>query len=108
MWNCWIARARSSRNSSTAAWSAGRAGELRLLNLEDFGPSYAATLQHWRQRFMSRLDSIRAQGYDERFVRMWEFYLCYCEGGFLERSISDVHLLLARPGNRREQYLPGL
>lgn len=88
--------------------SAGRAGELRLLNLEDFGPSYATTLQHWRQRFLSRLDSIRAQGYDERFVRMWEFYLCYCEGGFLERSISDVHLLLARPDNRREQFLPGL
>jgi len=88
--------------------SAGRAGELRLLNLEDIGPSYATTLRHWRQRFMSRLDGIRAQGYDERFVRMWEFYLCYCEGGFLERSISDVHLLLARPGNRRPQFLPGL
>jgi len=88
--------------------SAGRAGELRLLNLEDIGPSYATTLRHWRQRFMSRLDGIRAQGYDERFVRMWEFYLCYCEGGFLERSISDVHLLLARPGNRRPQFLPDL
>jgi len=88
--------------------SAGRAGELRVLNLEDFGPSYAMTLQHWRHRFMSRLDQVRAQGYDERFVRMWEFYLCYCEGGFLERAISDVHLLLARPGNRRDQFLPGL
>jgi cyclopropane-fatty-acyl-phospholipid synthase len=88
--------------------SAGRAGELRLINLEDFGPSYALTLQHWRQRFLSRLDRVRAQGYDERFIRLWEFYLCYCEGGFRERSISDVHLLLARPGNRRDQYLPGL
>jgi len=88
--------------------SAGRAGELRLLNLEDFGPSYATTLRHWRHRFMSRLDQVRAQGYDERFVRMWEFYLCYCEGGFLERAISDVHLLLARPDNRRDQFLPGL
>jgi cyclopropane-fatty-acyl-phospholipid synthase len=88
--------------------SAGRAGELRLLNLEDLGASYATTLNHWRQRFLSRLDCVRAQGHDERFVRLWEFYLCYCEGGFLERSISDVHLLLASPGNRRDQYLPGL
>jgi cyclopropane-fatty-acyl-phospholipid synthase len=88
--------------------AAGRAGELRLLNLEDFGPSYALTLRHWRQRFLARLDCVRAQGYDERFIRMWEFYLCYCEGGFLERSISDVHLLLAPAGNRRDQYLPGL
>lgn len=88
--------------------SAGCAGQLRLLNLEDFGPSYALTVQHWRQRFLSRLDRVRAQGYDERFIRMWEFYLCYCEGGFLERSISDVHLLLAASGNRRNQYLPGL
>jgi cyclopropane-fatty-acyl-phospholipid synthase len=88
--------------------SAARAGKLRLLNLEDFGGSYAATLNHWRQRFHARVDRVRALGYDDRFVRMWEFYLCYCEGGFLERSISDVHLLLARPGNRRAQYLPGL
>ena len=88
--------------------AAGRAGELRLLNLEDFGSSYAATLRHWRQRFMSRIDHVRAQGYDDRFIRMWEYYLCYCEGGFLERSISDVHLLLARSGNHRNQYLPGL
>ncbi len=51
---------------------------------------------------------MRALGYDERFIRMWEFYLCYCEGGFLERSIGDVQLLFARPENRRAQYLPGL
>jgi len=88
--------------------AAGRAGPLRLLNLEDFGPSYARTLQHWRQRFLARLDQVRDLGYDDRFVRMWEFYLCYCEGGFVERSISDVHLLLARAGNRRAQFLPGL
>ena len=88
--------------------SAADAGKLRLLNLEDFGASYAQTLRHWRLRFLARLDEVRAQGFDDRFIRMWEFYLCYCEGGFLERSISDVHLLFARSGNRREQYLPGL
>ena len=91
---------------SAITTSAARASDLRLVNLEDFGPSYAITLNHWRQRFLSRLDQVRALGYDERFIRMWEFYLCYCEGGFIERSIGDVHLLLARPGNRRPQYIP--
>ncbi|WP_374603240.1 class I SAM-dependent methyltransferase [Arenimonas sp.] len=91
---------------SALTGAAARASDLRLVNLEDIGPSYALTLQRWRQRFLDRLDEVRALGYDERFIRMWEFYLCYCEGGFRERSIGDVHLLLARPGNRREQYLP--
>jgi cyclopropane-fatty-acyl-phospholipid synthase len=91
---------------SAITGAAARASDLRLVNLEDIGPSYALTLHHWRQRFLARLDQVRAQGYDERFIRMWEFYLCYCEGGFIERSIGDVHLLLARPGNRRPQYLP--
>jgi len=86
--------------------AAARVSDLRLVNLEDIGPSYALTLRAWRQRFLSRLDEVRALGYDERFVRLWEFYLAYCEGGFLERSIGDVQLLFARPGNRRDQYLP--
>jgi cyclopropane-fatty-acyl-phospholipid synthase len=88
--------------------AAAHSGQLRLLNLEDIGPSYALTLKHWRQRFFARIDEVRALGYDERFVRMWEFYLCYCEGGFIERSISDVQLLFARSGNRRDEYLPGM
>lgn len=91
---------------SAITGAAARASDLRLVNLEDIGPSYALTLRAWRERFLARLDEVRAQGYDERFIRMWEFYLAYCEGGFLERSIGDVHLLLARPGNRRDQYLP--
>jgi cyclopropane-fatty-acyl-phospholipid synthase len=55
---------------------------------------------------MAALDQVRAQGYNEEFIRMWEFYLCYCEGGFKEKSISNVQLLLAKPGNRRQQWLP--
>ncbi len=91
---------------SAITGAAARASDLRLVNLEDIGPSYALTLNHWRQRFMASLEQVRTLGYDERFIRMWEFYLCYCEGGFVERSIGDVHLLLARPGNRRAQFLP--
>jgi cyclopropane-fatty-acyl-phospholipid synthase len=80
--------------------------DLRLINLEDIGPSYALTLRHWRQRFLARRAEALALGYDERFIRMWEYYLCYCEGGFLERSIGNAQLLFARPGNRRAQFLP--
>lgn len=83
-----------------------RSTDLRLLSQEDFGDSYAITLRTWRERFMGRLAEVRALGYDERFVRMWEFYLAYCEGGFIERSIGVSQLLFARPGNRRAAWLP--
>ena len=79
--------------------------DLKLSNLEDFGPSYALTLRHWRRRFLANVDAVRALGYPERFIRLWEFYFCYCEGGFIERSIGVAHLLLARPGNRRATWL---
>jgi cyclopropane-fatty-acyl-phospholipid synthase len=86
--------------------SASRSTDLRLINLEDQGESYALTLKHWRKRFLGALDQVRAQGYNDEFIRMWEFYLCYCEGGFKEKSISNVQLLLAKPFNRRQQWLP--
>jgi cyclopropane-fatty-acyl-phospholipid synthase len=85
-----------------------RSSDLRLFHLEDIGPSYALTLNHWRKRCLARLDAVRALGYPDRFIRMWEFYLCYCEGGFIERSIGDVQMLLTRPKNRRSAYVPGL
>jgi cyclopropane-fatty-acyl-phospholipid synthase len=50
---------------------------------------------------MARLPEVRALGYPDEFIRMWEFYLCYCEGGFLERQLGDVHLLMTKPGCRR-------
>lgn len=71
--------------------------DLALVHLEDFGDSYARTLRAWRQGFMDRLPRVRALGFDDRFSRMWEFYLAYCEGGFLEASIGVAHLLLAKP-----------
>ena len=58
-------------------------------------------LNHWRRRFFERLDEVRALGYSETFIRMWEYYLCYCEGGFIERNIGDVHMLLTKPDCRR-------
>lgn len=79
-----------------------RGSDLALVAQEDFGDSYARTLHAWRERFMARLAEVRAQGFDERFIRMWEFYLAYCEGGFRERSIGVSHLLLAKPSWRRD------
>lgn len=67
--------------------------KLRLKHLQDIGDSYAQTLHCWRQRFLEQRDQVLELGFDERFIRMWDFYLCYCEGGFREGVISDVHLV---------------
>jgi len=74
-----------------------RASDLRTVHLEDIGPHYAETLARWRSNFFARLDGVRAQGFDERFVRMWDFYLCYCEAGFRERHLGTVQMLLVKP-----------
>lgn len=77
--------------------SATHASDLQLIQLDDIGPHYATTLRCWREAFMARLDEVRAQGYSEPFIRLWEFYLAYCEGGFEERALGDVHMLMAKP-----------
>ena len=77
-----------------------RATDLKIFHLEDIGPHYARTLREWRHNFMGQLDKVRALGYPDSFVRMWEFYLCYCEGGYVERQLGDVQLLLTKPGCR--------
>jgi cyclopropane-fatty-acyl-phospholipid synthase len=81
-----------------------RVTDLRQVHLEDITAHYATTLARWRERFLAA--SARARlaelGYDERFRRLWNLYLSYCEGGFRERRIQDVQLLLAKPGYRAE------
>ncbi|MEO0973548.1 MAG: cyclopropane-fatty-acyl-phospholipid synthase family protein [Pseudomonadota bacterium] len=79
---------------------ARQASDLTIFHIEDIGLHYARTLQLWRERFEENAQAIRALGYDERFMRMWRFYLCYCEAGFLERRISDVHVILHKPAAR--------
>jgi cyclopropane-fatty-acyl-phospholipid synthase len=88
--------------------SVARASDLRLYHLEDIGPHYATTLRLWRERFFASLEQVRSMGFPDDFVRMWEFYLCYCEGGFVERAIGDVQMLLTKPGCRREPLVPAL
>jgi cyclopropane-fatty-acyl-phospholipid synthase len=72
---------------------------LRLLALDDFGLHYARTLRLWNERFHEQLDAVRALGFDERFIRMWRYYLCYCEAAFLERAIGLVQVLWAKPAS---------
>jgi cyclopropane-fatty-acyl-phospholipid synthase len=79
------------------AASVARAGDLRILDLEDIGPDYALTLAHWRKNLLARADEVRALGYGEPFSRMWEFYLAYCEGGFAEATLGDAQIVLAKP-----------
>lgn len=85
-----------------------RSTDMNLLHLEEIGQHYARTLADWRQRFLAELEAVKEQGYDQRFVRMWEYYLCYCEGGFMERAIGTSQLLFARPANRRDNLIGSL
>ena len=85
--------------------SATKVSDLRLLDCEDIGPHYATTLAAWRVNFFNKINDVRALGYSEEFIKMWEFYLCYCEGGFAERALGDAHLLLAKPENRRSALI---
>ena len=75
-----------------------RSSGLLVQALEDIGPHYAETLRLWRERFLRDRDAVRALGYDERFVRTWDFYLAFCEAAFRERMLRDVQVVLARPG----------
>jgi cyclopropane-fatty-acyl-phospholipid synthase len=81
---------------SALAQAMADASDLRIVHLEDIGPHYATTLARWRDNFLANLDQVRGLGYPESFCRMWEFYLSYCEGGFAERALGDVQMLLTR------------
>jgi len=85
-----------------------RATDLRLFHLEDITPHYAWTLRTWRENFFNNIEKVRALGFSDAFVRMWEFYLCYCEAGFMERYLGDVQILFSKPLCRRGPVLPQL
>ena len=85
---------------SVLTQASAKVGDLGLIHLEDIGAHYAPTLRAWRRNIGAKLSEIKALGYQSEFLRLWDFYLSYCEGGFLERSISTVHMLLCKPGWR--------
>jgi len=78
-----------------------RTGNLFLHDLRDMGESYARTLRSWRGAFHEEIAGVRALGFDERFVRKWDYYLSYCEAAFTMRNISVVQAIYTRPNNRR-------
>ena len=74
--------------------------DLVIRQVQDIGFDYARTLKDWCDNFMAQRDAVHQLGYDDNFIRLWHFYLCYCEGGFRERATSAVHLVLSKPQNR--------
>ena len=80
--------------------SLARGTSLCLYAAENFGTHYARTLREWRRRFFDRLDDVRGLGFDDRFIRMWEFYLAICEAAFLERHCGLFQALLVKSGSR--------
>jgi cyclopropane-fatty-acyl-phospholipid synthase len=90
---------------SSIARSVGRVTDMRVAGLEDITPHYAQTLRQWRQRFLARREEVRALGYDEEFLRLWEMYLAFSEGGFRERRLRVAQIVLAKPEWRGERGL---
>jgi cyclopropane-fatty-acyl-phospholipid synthase len=76
--------------------SVARASDLRIVDLVDIGPHYATTLAHWRANLLRNADRALALGHDDAFLRMWDFYFSYCEGGFAEGALGDAQIVLAK------------
>jgi|TARA_B110000003_G_C16635590_1_gene528264 cyclopropane-fatty-acyl-phospholipid synthase len=74
--------------------------DLVINDVRDIGHHYARTLADWRKKFLKNKREIRKLGFDDKFLRMWLFYFAYCEGGFEEKVISDIHLHITKPGYR--------
>jgi cyclopropane-fatty-acyl-phospholipid synthase len=89
---------------STIAASVARTSNLRIVDLQDIGLHYAETLRRWRANLEDQRPAVERLGFDERFWRFWTLYLCYCEAAFMERHVSDVQLVLARPGAPRRRF----
>ena len=80
--------------------AAADATDMRMLHTEDMTPHYATTLNYWKRNFLNRLDEVRALGFDERLIRLWNFYLSYCEAGFEERRCHCVQTMFGKPKSR--------
>ena len=76
--------------------SIGRSTSMRMIGLEDISQDYADTLRHWRVAFMKRLPQVRQLGFDDAFIRLWHFYLCYCEAAFAERRCNSLQVMFAK------------
>ncbi|MDH4232182.1 MAG: cyclopropane-fatty-acyl-phospholipid synthase family protein [Nitrospirota bacterium] len=86
--------------------SVAQATDMKLVHLEDITPHYARTLRAWRERFFANIEMVKKLGFPESFLRMWEYYLCYCEAGFRERYIGDAQMIFLKPDCRPDPILP--
>ena len=77
-----------------------RVTDMQMSHLRDITRDYADTLSEWHERFLDKLDVVREMGFDDRFIRMWRYYLSYCEGGFRERIIGTYQITMTKPGYR--------
>ena len=94
--------------SISALCSAASSSDIKLFHLEDITPHYARTLKEWRTNFMQNKSRVKNLGFTNPFIRLWLFYLCYCEGGFIERQIGNVQMVFTKPLCRRDPILPAL
>ena len=74
-----------------------QAAGLKVVNVYAFGHDYAETLKRWRERFLAQREAVLQGGFDERFMRIWEFYLAYCEAAFMENNIDVLQVTLQKP-----------
>jgi cyclopropane-fatty-acyl-phospholipid synthase len=79
--------------------SINRTGDMTLVDLKDIGLDYAKTLKLWYDAFNANLSKVKSLGFDETFIRKWNYYLCYCESAFAMRNINVMHLVYSRPNN---------
>ena len=94
--------------SITALCTAATSSDIKLFHLEDITPHYARTLKEWRINFLKNNKQVKDLGFTNAFIRMWLFYLCYCEGGFIERQIGNVQMVFTKPLCRRDPIIPAL
>jgi cyclopropane-fatty-acyl-phospholipid synthase len=94
--------------SITALCNSATSSDIKLFHLEDITPHYARTLKEWRINFLKNNKQVKDLGFTNAFIRMWLFYLCYCEGGFIERQIGNVQMVFTKPLCRRDPIIPAL
>lgn len=79
--------------------SINRTGELSMMSLKEMGLHYAKTLNIWKEKFNENLNEVRNLGFDENFIRKWNYYLSYCEAAFATRNINVMQMVYTRPNN---------
>lgn len=86
--------------------SIGRSGPLQFVGAQDYAEHYALTLHHWRAAFRANLEAVRRLGYGEPFIRLWDYYLAYCEAAFAERQIGLLQMVFEQPGRQVSEAGP--